>query len=74
MAPFFYGSNFIARYGTSSIRSNKLISRDQYQALRLATVVHVDGIVFDRCWKFYPKSLVKIISVGVGTSFSKTDV
>jgi len=31
------------------------------------------GIVFDHCWKFYPKSLVEIITVGMGMAFGKTD-
>jgi len=42
MAPFFTGAIILLDIEHVLFPSNKLLSRDQYQALRLATVVHVD--------------------------------
>jgi len=64
MAPFFTGTILlldIEHYLFRAINCSYVTSRDQYQALRLATVVYVMKStplrhVFDNCWKFYPKS------------------
>jgi len=59
----FYSEQFIAV--TWSVSST---------SIGYACCAHRYVIVCNYCWKFYPKSLVEIVTAGVGTAFGKTEI
>jgi len=82
MAPFFTGAILLLDIEHVLFPSNKLLVRHVTWSISSTSIgyccVHRNlrhySIVFDHCWKFYPKPLVEIITVGVGTAFGKTGI
>jgi len=82
MAPFFTGAILLLDIQHVLFPSNQLLSHHVTWSISSTSIgyccacqnLHHYDIVFDHCWKFYPKSLVEIINVGVGTAIGKTDI